>query len=237
MLYALTREISSRFNECELTHLQRTPIDLDQARIQHQTYCTLLDELGCHVITLPAEDTMPDSVFVEDPAIVLENLAVIMRPGAESRRIETESMEESLSPYRQIERIVAPGTIEGGDVIVIGKTIYVGRSSRSNDDGIAQLAALTAPFGYVVKAVQMTGCLHLKTGCSLVAPDTLLVNREWIDVGVFEGIEFINAHPDEEYAGKPGYCNVFSLKEPPSIFQFAKANIAMAMTITASFIR
>ena len=201
MLYALTREISPRFNECELTHLERTLIDLDQARKQHQTYCTLLNELGCHVVTLPAEESMPDSVFVEDPAIVLENLAVITRPGAESRRIETESMEEALSPYRQIERIVAPGTIEGGDVIVVGKTIYVGRSGRSNDDGIVQLGALTAPFGYEVKAVQMTGCLHLKTGCSLVAPDMLLVNREWIDVGAFEDIDFINAHPDEEYAG------------------------------------
>ncbi|MCH8914108.1 MAG: dimethylargininase [Planctomycetes bacterium] len=140
-------------------------------------------------------------MFVEDPAIVLENLAVITRPGAKSRRIETVSMEEALSPHRQIERIVAPGTIEGGDVVVIGKTIYVGRSSRSNDDGIVQLGALTAPFGYDVKAVQMTGCLHLKTGCSLVAPDTLLVNRDWIDVGAFEDVDFIDAHPDEEYAG------------------------------------
>lgn len=143
---------------------------------------------------------MPDSVFVEDPAIVLENLAVITRSGAESRRVETESMEEALSPYRQIERIVAPGTLEGGDVIVVGKTIYVGRSSRSNDDGIVQLTALTAPFGYDVKAVQMTGCLHLKTGCSLVASDTLLVNRAWIDVGAFEDVDFIDAHPDEEFA-------------------------------------
>ena len=201
MLFALTREISPRFNECELTHLPRTPIDLDLARKQHHSYCSLLDELGCQVITLPAEDSMPDCVFVEDPAIVLENLAVITRPGAESRRVETESMEEALSPYRKIERIVAPGTIEGGDVIVVEKTIYVGRSSRSNDEGIVQLAALTAPYGYDVRTVQMSGCLHLKTGCSLVAPETLLVNRDWIDVGAFEDVDFIDAHPDEEYAG------------------------------------
>ena len=125
MLFALTREISPRFNECELTHLERSPIDLAEARLQHQSYCTLLDELGCHVITLPGEESMPDCVFVEDPAIVLEELAVMTRSGAESRRIESESMEEALTPYRKIERIVSPGTIEGGDVIVIDKTIYV----------------------------------------------------------------------------------------------------------------
>ncbi|MCZ6837133.1 MAG: arginine deiminase family protein, partial [Planctomycetota bacterium] len=153
MRIAITRELSPDFERCELTHMQRQPIDMDRAIQQHATYCELLKTLGCHVIQLPAGEDMPDCVFVEDPAFVLEEVAIMTRMGAESRRREGNAIEESLAPYRAIERIVAPGTIEGGDVIVIDNTIHVGRSSRSNEESQFQLATLMAPYGYGVKSV------------------------------------------------------------------------------------
>lgn len=197
MLFALLREISPCLDQCELTHLDRQPIDIDLAREHHQAYRDTLSKLSCQIIELPAEETLPDSVFVEDTAIVLEDVAIMTRPGAESRRGEIQSIEEVLAPYREIQRIVFPATLDGGDAIVHDRTIYIGRSSRSNEDGFIQLAALVAPYGYSVKVVTMTGCLHLKTGCSIVGPDQLLINRNWVDGEAFDDLELIDVHSEE----------------------------------------
>src|SRR5215212_4139872 len=139
MVIAITRDISPRFNECEITHIERTPIDLDSARAQHHNYVKALKELGCNVIELPAEADLPDSVFVEDTAFILPEVAVITRPGADSRKPETESIIPPLATLTKLIRLHEPATLDGGDVLVLGKRIYVGLSSRSNQEAISQL--------------------------------------------------------------------------------------------------
>ncbi|HNO95012.1 MAG TPA: N(G),N(G)-dimethylarginine dimethylaminohydrolase, partial [Anaerolineales bacterium] len=142
MTIAITRHISSRFNECEITHIERTPINLEIARSQHEAYVRALAELGCQVIELPEETELPDSVFVEDTAFILPEVAVITRPGADSRKPEVESIIPALSPYRPLLHVATPATVDGGDVLVAGKQIFVGMSTRSNREVVTQLNAL-----------------------------------------------------------------------------------------------
>ncbi len=202
MLIAITRQISPRFNECELTHLDRQPIDLALARAQHHEYEAALRELGCAVISLPPEPDLPDSVFVEDVALVFDEAAIITRPGADSRRRETESIAQALSAYRTLFTIEAPGTVDGGDVLRVGKTIYVGLSSRSNRSGLDQLQQLLAPYGYTVNGVEVAGCLHLKSAVTQVGEDTLLINPAWVHRSIFGEMRFIDVD-----AGEPSAAN------------------------------
>ena len=197
---AITREISPAIEQCELTHLERTPIDIVRARAQHEVYEAALRELGCEVVRLPAGPDMPDSVFIEDTAVVLDELAVITRPGAESRRVETGAVATALRSHRPVAAILAPGTLDGGDVQRIGRTLYVGVGYRSNDAGAAQLRALVGSQGYSVEAVRFTGCLHLKSAISLVADDLLLINPDWVDPTVFDGCRTMRVDPAEPYA-------------------------------------
>ncbi|HWW60532.1 MAG TPA: dimethylargininase, partial [Thermoanaerobaculia bacterium] len=180
-MIAITRDISARIADCELSHVDRTPIDVERAREQHRQYRDALASLGCEVIALPADDALPDCVFVEDTTIVLDDIAIITRPGAESRRGETRAVAHALAPFRKLAFIEAPATIDGGDVLRLGNTLFVGRSARTNDDAIAQLRAL----GCDVVPVNVDGCLHLKSAVTQVAGDALLVNRAWIDVAPF----------------------------------------------------
>jgi dimethylargininase len=200
MWVAITREISPSFGNCELTHLERQAIDVDLARRQHHHYEECLAVLGCRVQRLPAEPDLPDSVFVEDVAIVLDELAIITRPGADSRKPETESITKALKPYRKLYQIQAPGTLDGGDVLCIGKSISVGLSSRSNRSGIEQMRSLLEPQGYTVKGVQVGGCLHLKSAVTQVAQDTLLVNPQWVDSRSIGDMKVIEVDPGEPYA-------------------------------------
>src|SRR5688572_7384067 len=119
MVVAITRQISPRFAECEITHIERTPIDLNVACLQHHHYVNILKELGCRVIELPAEPDLPDSVFVEDTAVILPEVAVITRPGADSRKPETESILPALEPLIRLIRVREPATLDGGDVLVL----------------------------------------------------------------------------------------------------------------------
>jgi len=209
MLIAITRGVSARITECELTHLAREPISLQRARVQHRQYENLLAKLGCKLIKLPAEPELPDSVFVEDTAVVLDELAVITRPGAESRRPETASIATILKQYRKLLHIEPPGTLDGGDVLQVGKSIYVGLSRRSNQSGIEQLRKILSAFGYKVEAVTLHDCLHLKSAVTHVAEDTLLINRQWVDDKTFGNMQFIEVAPQEPFAanavliGKP----------------------------------
>jgi dimethylargininase len=200
MLIAITRQISPRFNQCELTHLDRQPIDLDLARTQHHQYEAALRELGCEVISLPPEPDLPDSVFVEDVALVFDEAAVITRPGADSRKPETASVARALSPYRALFTVEAPGTLDGGDVLRVGQTVTVGFSSRSNRSGVEQLRGFLAPYGYTVKGVEVTGCLHLKSAVTQVSKDTLLINPAWVDRSVFGAMRFIAVDGSEPSA-------------------------------------
>jgi dimethylargininase len=196
---ALTREISPALAECELTHLAREPIDVGRARRQHEAYEAALAELGCAVRRLPADDGMPDSVFIEDVAVVLDEVAVITRPGAPSRRPETAAVEEALAVYRPLLRIHAPGTLDGGDVLVADRTVFVGLSARTNAAGIGQMREALAAFGYEVRAVPVDGCLHLKTAVTRVADGVLLINREWVAADAFAGWELIDVDPAEPF--------------------------------------
>ena len=200
MLIAITRQISPRFNECELTHLDRQPIDLDLARAQHHQYEAALRELGCEVISLPPEPDLPDSVFVEDAALVFDEVAVITRPGADSRKPEAAAVARALSPYRALFTVEAPGTLDGGDVLRVGQTVTVGLSSRSNRSGVEQLQGFLAPYGYTVKGVEVTGCLHLKSAVTQVSKDTLLINPARVDRSIFGEIRFIEVDDREPSA-------------------------------------
>jgi len=182
---------------CELTHLEREPIDVGVAEKQHRCYETALSELGCSVRSLHAEPEMPDSVFVEDIAVVVEELALITRPGATSRRAETPGVEKVLREYRGLARISEPGTIDGGDVLVVGRDIYVGLSGRTNEEGLRQTQEVFEPFGYTLTGVPVRGCLHLKSAVGLVAPNTLLINGQWVDRAAFGDREFIDVDPSE----------------------------------------
>ena len=192
MLRALTRDISPAITNCELTYLDREPIDFALAVEQHNQYRQSLIELGVHVERLPAATDMPDGVFVEDPAIVLDEIAVITRMGAASRRRESETVARALAPYRELRAIEEPATLEGGDVMRVGKTLYVGYSRRTNVAGIQQLAAIVHPLGYFVVPVEVRGCLHLKTACCYIGDDTVLANRAWMDMDALCGIKILD---------------------------------------------
>jgi len=199
MLRVLTRDISPAIVRCELTHRAREPIDLGAARRQHDAYEQRLKEAGCAVVRLTADDEMPDSVFIEDTAIVFDELAVITRPGASSRRRETDAVASALAAYRPIVHIDAPGTIDGGDVLTVGRRVFVGESLRTNAAGISQLARHIAPHGYTVHLVPVRGCLHLKSAVTAVADDTLLINPEWVPAECFRPLTLLQVHPAESY--------------------------------------
>jgi dimethylargininase len=200
VILALTRAVPPSIVRCELTYLARTPIDVERAVAQHDTYEDMLVRLGCTVLRLPDEPEQPDSVFVEDTAVVLDEIAVIARPGVESRRGETTSAAEALRSYRPLGCIQAPGTLDGGDVLRLGRRVYVGLSGRTNVDGARQLADLLAPHGYQIAGIEVRGCLHLKSAVSAVADDVLLLNPRWVDGGSFAASERIDVHPDEPFA-------------------------------------
>lgn len=200
MKIAITRQVSPAINQCELTHLAREPIDYDRACAQHRRYEEALGSLGIDVVSLPAEPDLPDSVFVEDVALVLDDCAIMLNPGAASRRPEVASIEKVLAAYRDIFHIQPPGTVDGGDILTIGRMIYVGLSSRSTENAIGQMKAILEPRGYQVRAVRVTGCLHLKSAVTQVGEDTLLLNPEWVSKVDLPGMQFIEVDPSEPYA-------------------------------------
>lgn len=200
MLTALTRKVSSSLANCELSFISRKPIDMEKARAQHHAYEQLLGELGARVISLPEEPELPDSMFVEDPAIVLDEVAVICTLGTETRRKEAPSLAAALEKYRTLTHIKLPGTLEGGDVLRVGKKIYVGLTKRTNAEGIRQLAVIVERFGYEVTVIPVTGCLHLKSAVTYLGRNTLLANRGWFDPKRFEGYEWIDVDAREAHA-------------------------------------
>ena len=199
-MIAFTREVSSSIERCELTHLHRTAINVDEARRQHRAFEQVLATLGCEVRRLPEAPDLPDSVFVQDAAIVFDEVAIIARPGAESRRPESASVAEALAPFRPLRMIESPGTLDGGDVISMGRSVFVGQSARTNRDGIRLVEAILGPFGYSVHSVTVTGCLHLQTAVTPVADNLLLVNPAWIDPKILGPMDWIEVDPAEPFA-------------------------------------
>jgi len=201
MLTALTRPVSPCIAACELEFLPRVKIDFMRALTQHCEYQACLAQLGAFVISLPGDPKLPDCVFVEDPAVVLDEVAVISRMGAESRRREADILASEIAKYRTLLHLEEPATLEGGDVMRVGKTLYVGRSRRTNVAGIQQLAKLLQPYGYWVVPVEVRDCLHLKTACCYVGDDTILANRGWMDQDAFCKLKILDVPTEEPRAG------------------------------------
>ncbi|MEO8196298.1 MAG: dimethylargininase [Thermoanaerobaculia bacterium] len=199
-MLALTRAVSSSLARCELTHLPRVALDVGRARMQHELYENALRALGIEVVRLPETDDLPDSVFVEDAAVVVDELAVLTRPGAQSRRAEIASVAQALAPLRDLAFVAAPGTLDGGDVLRIGRRLFAGLTARSNAEGIGQLAAFLSPFGYSVEGLAVSGCLHLKSAVTSIDSGTIVLNPAWVDGSRFGARRAIEVDPAEPMA-------------------------------------
>jgi dimethylargininase len=182
---AIVRTPSPALSRCALTFLDRQPIDITRAIEQHASYVAALRAQGVDVQILAPEPDLPDAVFVEDTAVVVDECAVITRPGIESRLAEVDGVAAALSAVRPTVRVTAPGTIEGGDVLRVGRTFFVGQTPRTNAEGTRQFAGFLSPHGYDVVAITPTGCLHLKSAVTYIGDETVLVNPDWINVDVF----------------------------------------------------
>ena len=200
---AITRGPARSLAHCELTFIERATIDAAGAAAQHQHYCARLEALGVEVVRLAADEAQPDCCFVEDTAVVLDELAIVTALGTASRRGETAVIAAELAKHRsEIAHIVAPATLEGGDVLVVGRRLFVGRTTRTNEAGIAALR-------YHVVAVRVPGCLHLKSAVTALDDDTLLAHRAFIDAAdlanaqAVGGCRVIDVDADE-----PGAANV-----------------------------
>lgn len=206
---AITRAVSPALAACELTCQARVPIDVALARAQHTAYEQALERAGYRVERLDADETMPDSVFVEDIAIVFDEVAILTRPGAVSRRGETPVIAAALAAYRPVCAIQAPATIDGGDVLVAGRRVFVGCSTRTNEAAVAQMQRILGPFGYSVIRTAVRGdCLHLKSAVTAIDDDRLLVNPAWIDADSFDGFTLVQVAEDE-----PSAANVLRLAD------------------------
>jgi dimethylargininase len=197
---ALTRPVPDSLAACELTHVSRVPIDVAAARAEHAAYERLLVSLGCHIERLEPAHDLPDSVFVEDTAVVFDEVAIVTRPGAASRRPEIEGVAPALARYRPLVFITEPATLDGGDVLRLGRTLHVGVGARTDHEAIRQLQEATRPYGYDVRPVLVSGCLHLKSAVTAVAPDMLLANPQWIDVADLTPARVIEVDPAEPEA-------------------------------------
>ena len=199
MLIAVTRAVSPTIVECELTHLAREPIDVAKATAEHGVYEAALRSLGATVVHAPPEPALPDAVFVEDTALAFNEVAVMTRPGTPARRREVDSMATVLGAYKPLRRIQPPGTLDGGDVLVVGRRVYVGISSRTSRDGVTQLETLLSDWGYEVIPVPVTGCLHLKSAVTQVGDNLLLINDRWVHPACFGSMEVITVAPAEPH--------------------------------------
>jgi dimethylargininase len=200
MLSAIVRAVAPALARCELTYLPRTPIDLPRAEAQHRAYVQALERAGASVEVLAPEPELPDAVFVEDTAVILDEVAVLARPGAETRRPEVACIADAVARRRPLARILEPGTLDGGDVLRVGSRIFVGLSRRTNAEGARQLDSIATGLGYEVTTVPVRGCLHFKSAVSCAGRNTLLLNDSWVDRSVFPGFDLIGVHPDEPLA-------------------------------------
>ena len=200
MPIALTHIVTPNLSECQLTHRERLPINLALATRQHAAYCDTLHSHGLEVIELDVNRDYPDSVFVEDTAVVVDEVAVMANPGAPSRQGEVTNMEPVLAKYRPIARIQPPVTLDGGDVLIVGKKVFVGLSTRTDRAGAEALRSILTPLGYRVTAVPVHGALHLKSAVTAVDKATLLANPLWLDTAPFANFRIVPVAENEPWA-------------------------------------
>ncbi len=200
MLSVFTRGISTSIGDCKLTFIEREPLDVAVATRQHAAYELCLEQIGVRVMPLRPMPKAPDAVFIQDTAVVVDEVAVMATMGAACRAGEVESVGEALAPHRPLKRLMPPATLEGGDVVRVGRTLYVGVSGRTNCEGIRQLSDILAPYEYQVRPVDVRGCLHLSTGCSYLGRGLMLLNPEWVDAAPFRQFEILEVPETEPWA-------------------------------------
>ena len=197
---AVVRPPTPDLSRCELTHRARVAIDFERASEQHARYCELLAELGCRLHPLAPLDGFPDACFVEDPCLVLDELCLAAPMAAKSRRGELASLLAAIGEYRAIERLPAPCHLDGGDVLAIDGMLYVGQSTRTNHAALKTLAHRVFPLGLRVKAVEVFGALHLKTVCTALDGERLLVHRPRLNPERIRDLQLVEV-PSEEAGG------------------------------------
>lgn len=188
--------------------MERVPIDYERAVQQHEAYCKMLARRGVAVTTLYDNLSFADCCFVEDNAIVVDELAIIASMGVVSRRSETTAIASELAKYRELVYVSYPSTIEGGDVLQAGKNIFVGLSTRTNHRGVEEVVRILKALDYRIIPVPVRGSLHLTTACSLIDDETVLINPRWADADSFRGFRILNTPEDE-----PWGANTFRIRE------------------------
>lgn len=227
-MHALTRRPGPELaTGAELTHMHRQPIDMGLALTQHRACRDALAAAGLAVIDLPALPGHADAAFVEDVALAFPELLVLTRPGAASRQGEVAALAPHLPQDRPIAAIAEPATIDGGDVLVIGREVFIGLSGRTNRAAVDQLTALLAPHGYCVIAVAVPGALHLKTAATALADDLMLLNPGWVGPGAF-GRRWLAVDPGEPFGAN-------TLHAGGRIFHAAASPRTRARIIAAGF--
>ena len=201
-MIALTHLPSPNMQACQRTFVSHLPIDFDLADAQHAAYCQALADCGAQVRTLDLNSALPDCTFIEDTAVVLDEVAILCSMGTPSRQTEPIDIEPVLREYRPIERVLPPATLEGGDVLRIGRRLLVGQSSRTNVAGIAALQTIAGRFGYDVTPIPVHGSLHLKTACTALPDGRLLVNPAWIDVRSLADFSVLPIPTGEPWGGQ-----------------------------------
>ena len=201
--HALVRQPArSLLDACELTHLDRVAIDADGIAREHAAYRDTLTAMGLSVTMLPAIEAHPDSVFMEDTAVVLDEVLVLTRPTRSREAEPAHLLADAGDLGRTVARITAPGTLEGGDVLRVGRRMMVGLTTRTNAEGVAQLRAIVEPFGYTVESFAVGRSLHFKTACTALDEGLLLVNPDWVDADALRaaGFELLAVPSDEPFA-------------------------------------
>lgn len=237
-MIAITHRPSPNLQACEKTYVPWTAIDGTLAHIQHTAYCRALADLGCEVITFDGGESLADSTFVEDTAIVLDELAILASLGAESRRPETDRMRPILARFRRLESIHLPATLEGGDVLRLGRQLLVGRSRRTNLEGIESLRAILRRFDYQIVAIPVHGCLHLKTACTALPDGTLLINPHWIDPGSLTPWKTMRVPDSEPWAANVcvvGETAIIPAEHPRTIEQLRNRGIKVCPVPLSEF--
>ncbi len=202
---AIVRGVPASFSRALAAAVPPEPIDVDRARRQHADYLAALRTCGAEVVELPADESLPDCCFIEDTAVVAGGVALITRPGAASRRREPDAVRPVLAARMPVEEMVEPATLDGGDCLLLGRTLYVGRSGRTNAAGAARARQVFGHAGITVVEVPVTGALHLKSVCSPLGDDLVVVAPGALPPGTFD------AHVLEVPAGEPAGANLVTI--------------------------
>jgi dimethylargininase len=235
---ALTRRPAADMGGVELTHIKREPIDGAVAGGQHDAYRAALADAGADLIDLPPLAAHPDAVFVEDVLLALPEAFVLTRPGALSRRGEVASVEAALPADRPVLRLAEPATLDGGDVLRLGRTLYVGRSSRTNEAGVDALRGALSPWNYRVEGVDLAGALHLKTVVSPLPGGVLLIDPKFFPADPFDGASRIEIHPAEPEAPNsvcPGGRVILQMSCPRTAERVFRAGFEVALLDVGEF--